>query len=109
MFMLILAERNNFPMQCNAALVRVWFWGRQRHTVWSRFGLCVWSVRNRVEEELTHWAKLTQAVGTTLLTVQVLLVADRAHAVVPGVAIETTASGTKHRRQTWVSLLGHRC
>ena len=69
----------------------------------------MWSVRNRVDGELTHWAKLAQAVGTTLLTVQVLLVADRAHAVVPGVAIETTASGTKHRRQAWLSLLGHRC
>lgn len=61
------------------------------------------SVENRTD--LTH---RTQRCDSIVLPRQVLLVANRAHAVSPWVTVETTPSGTQHRNWALIGLLGHR-
>lgn len=55
---------------------------------------------------LTHWTQRCDP--SIVLSWQVLLVANRAHAVSPWVTIETTPSGTQHRNWALIGLLGHR-
>ena len=55
---------------------------------------------------LTHRCERAYAV-TVLPSCQVIFVAHGAHAIGSGVAIETTASGTKHGHLALVRLLGH--
>lgn len=54
---------------------------------------------------LTHSTQRTNS--SIILSWQVLLVAHGAHAVSPGVAIKTTASGTEDRNWALIGLLGH--
>lgn len=56
-------------------------------------------------EVLTDRAQRADA--AVVLSRQVLLVANGAHAVGPGVAIETTASGAQHGNGALIGLLGH--
>lgn len=48
-----------------------------------------------------------RADSSVVLSREVFLVADGAHAIRPGVAVETTASGTGHRTRALIGLLGH--
>lgn len=56
--------------------------------------------------DLTH---CTQGAHSIVLSGQVVLIADRAHATGPGVSKETTAGGTKHGRLALIGLLCHLC
>lgn len=62
------------------------------------------SVENRTD--LTH--RTQRCDSSIVLPRQVLLVANRAHAVSPWVTVETTPSGTQHRNWALIGLLGHR-
>ena len=64
--------------------------------------MCVYTV-----DVLTHRCERAHAVAV-LPPGQVIFVAHGAHAIGSGVAIETTASGTKHGHLALVRLLGHR-
>lgn len=74
--------------------------------VW-RFVLCARKQKRTVTDTaaLTHSTQCTDS--SIVLSWQVLLMAHRAHAISPWVAIETTASGTEHRNWTLIGLLGH--
>lgn len=54
---------------------------------------------------LTHSAEWADS--STVLSIQGLLEAHRAHATGAGVAIETTAGGTHYGHCAWVGLLSH--
>lgn len=68
-------------------------------------GSTVLKERNKNTADLTHSSQGTNP--SVVLPRQVLLVAHRAHAVCPRVAIETTASGTEHWDWALIGLLGH--
>ena len=54
---------------------------------------------------LTHGAQRTDS--SIVLSGQCLLVAHRAHAISPRVAVETTAISTERRHRGLIGLLGH--
>lgn len=64
-------------------------------------------LKNNVENrtDLTH--RTQRCDSSIVLPRQVLLVANRAHAVSPWVTVETTPSGTQHRNWALIGLLGH--
>lgn len=81
-------------------------WGQKAGAAAGRgqaFPLC--PCGNKTAAGLTHSAQRTDS--SIVLSWQVLLVAHGAHAISPGVAIETTAGGTEHRNWALIGLLGH--